>query len=166
MGNKYFEKLNEEVKYARSRPRHEHDILKIKRAICERSQAVYDLPAEDAFHLVKLLQDEWKESGFVPKKIDPQMFNDFYKNCEYAYEFKYFNSVCAERFGETSSVQDKKNLMQELIDSSRREIEIAEQELNYAKNQGIEDTKKFASNLMVKRRKLEAQEIIFDNFES
>lgn len=166
LGNKYFERLNEEVKFKRQRPREEQDVLKVKRAIFERSKAVYELPSEDAFALVKLLQDEWKESGFVPKKMDPGMFNDFYRNCEYAYEYRSFNNVCRERYGDSSSLSDKRELMQEMIDSSRREIEVAEQELNYAKDQGVEDTKKHASNLMVKRRKLEAQEIILDNFES
>ncbi len=166
LGNKYFEKLNEEVKYARSRPRHEHDVLKVKRAICERSRAVYELPPEDAFQLVKLLQDEWKDSGFIPKKIDPGMFNDFYKNCEYAYEYRFFNNMCDERFGASSSIEDKKALMQELIASSIKDIEIAEDELNTAKDQGLEETKKLASNLMVKRRKLEAQEFILESFEN
>ena len=86
LGNNYFERLNEEVRYnlggGHNGSGSGEGALEVKRRIYDRSRVVYELPADDAYSLVKLLQDEWKDSGFVPKKLDPEMFNDFYKNCE------------------------------------------------------------------------------------
>lgn len=160
LGNNFFDKLNEEVKYMNQRSTTELSGLEIKRAIYERSKAVYDLPSEEGFALVKLLQDEWKESGFVPKKMDPSMFNDFYKNCEFAYEYRYFNSACEEKLGENGTVSEKISLLGEMIDKAKQEIAESELDLDKFKFRRDDESRKFASNLMVKRRKLEAKEII------
>ena len=49
-----------------------------------------------------------------------------------------------------------------LIDESRAEIIGMERELDFYRNRRDDASKKFASDLMVKRRKLEAKEIILD----
>ena len=163
LGNSFFDKLNEEVKYMKERSTTELSGLEIKKGINERSRAVYDLPSEEGFALVKLLQDEWKESGFVPKKMDPSMFNEFYKNCEYAYEYRYFIQVCTEKLGENSSDLQKANIMSDMIVKNKKEIAFFEENLAKYRNRRDDESKKFASNLMVKRRKLEAKELILEN---
>lgn len=163
LGNNFFDKLNEEVRYMKERSTSELSGLEIKKAINERSRAVYDLPSEEGFALVKLLQDEWKESGFVPKKMDPSMFNEFYKNCEYAYEYRYFTNVCNKKLGENSSDLQKANIMNDMISEIKKEIAAFEEDLDKYRNRRDDESKKFASNLMVKRRKLEAKQIILAN---
>ena len=165
LGNSFFDKLNEEVKYMQERSTTELSGLEIKKAINTRSRAVYELPSEDGFTLIRLLQDEWKESGFVPKKMDPSMFNEFYKNCEYAYEYRYFISACDKKLGLNSSNLQKSGLMEGMISEIKKEIEELEKELDKFKTRRDEESKKFASNLMVKKRKLEAKEIILHNLQ-
>jgi hypothetical protein len=163
LGNKYFERLNEEVKYMRERSPSERSGLEVKKRIYERSKVVYDLSSDEAFQLVKLIQDEWKESGFVPKKMAPAMFNDFYKNCEYAYERKNFSTLMVERFGTSDvALEDKKEVILELIEEAKKVVEEAESQMHLYKDRRDEDSKKFSSQLMVKKRKLEAKEIILD----
>jgi hypothetical protein len=162
LGNSFFDKLNEEVKYMKERTTTELSGLEIKRAINERSRAVYELPSDEGFSLVKMLQDEWKDSGFVPKKMDPSMFNEFYSNCEYAYEFRYFTGVCNKKLGENSSNLQKANIMEDMITEIKKEIAVFEEDVEKYRNRRDDESKKFASNLMVKRRKLEAKQMILE----
>ena len=163
LGNSFFDKLNEEVKYMSERSTSELSGLEIKRAINERSRAVYELSSEESFALVKMLQDEWKDSGFVPKKMDPPIFNEFYMNCEYIYEYRYFEGVCDKKLGADSSKLQKSGLMEAMIMKIKKEIAELEKDLDKYRNRRDDESKKFASSLMVKRRKLEAKQIILSS---
>jgi Arc/MetJ-type ribon-helix-helix transcriptional regulator len=160
LGNSFFDKLNEEANYMKERSTTELSGLEIKRAINVRSRAVFELPSEEGFQLVKILQHEWKESGFVPKKMDASIFNEFYKNCEYAYEYRYFTEACHKRLGANSSSLQKTGIMESMIMDTKKEIAEFEKDLEKYRNRRDDESRKFASKLMVKRRKLEVKELI------
>ena len=165
LGNNFFDKLNEEIKYMNERTSTELSGLETKRVINKRSRAVYELPTDDGFRLVKMLQEEWKESGFVPKKMDSSIFNEFYLNCEYIYELRYFEEVCDKKLGVNSSLLQKSGLMEDMVKVTKKEVTEFEKDLDTFRNRRDEESKKFASNLMVKRRKLEAKELILARLE-
>jgi hypothetical protein len=162
LGNNFFDKLNEEVTYMKERSSAEISGLEVKRAIGVRSKAVFELPIDEGFELVKILQEEWKDSGFVPKKMDPLMFDEFYKNCEYAYEYRYFSGVCEKKLGLNSSKLQQTGILEGMIVEAKKEITEFEKNLEKYRNRRDDESKKFASNLMMKRRKLEAKKIILE----
>ncbi len=160
LGNSYFDKLNEEVTYLSERSEEEFEELKLKQDINERSKAIYDLDANDGFVLIKALQDEWKATGFVPKKMDPMVFNEFYMNCEYAYEYHYFISKCEEKLGANSSNLQKTNILEDDLALAKRELDKLESKTEDYRKRRDDESRKFASDLMTKRRKFEAKALI------
>ena len=90
------------------------------------------------------------------------MFDEFYKNCEYAYEYRYFSGVCEKKLGLNSSKLQQTGILEGMIVEAKKEITEFEKNLEKYRNRRDDESKKFASNLMMKRRKLEAKKIILE----
>ena len=149
--------------------------LKRKKELLEQAKTLYDIDLSEASALAKELQKEWKNSGFVKREEQQELYEEFMLACDFVFEYRFLNTLFekkiknASELDEALAIKEKVKLIQNLIRKDKDELSRFEDN-SLGMNVVIRGDNSFGkvvdSRLSSQKRKLEAKTLIATQLKS